>query len=329
MSLRFRALRITSRCPYGYQLAIRTSMAVFNVNECVKGNRSIHNIFLYGYYFISALLFILLLKSIDLRTAKIVGHALMISFIIIQYLTGMILERLKNGRLKKLAPFFFLFAVFFLTNYLWNMIYKELRDYLVAVIGDTIWVNILIQVPGYLMPLGIILFYKIKYHSSLGSEYRLRVGDLDARLTVKNKSIPLWVCLTVFMVPLTFLFVIYVSGFYENPSVEVILNPVSLSLIFPLMLYSIIEITKNEIFFRGFLQREAESVVTPMGAIIFQAVAYAVPHYIQGHPGGLTGGTFALIGALVFGYATFISRGIGYAVIMHFIVALIVQIYAF
>lgn len=304
-------------------------MVVFGGNESVKGKRSIHNIFLYGYYFISALLFILLLKPIDLRTAKIAGHALMISFILIQFLSGMILERLKNGRLKKLAPFLFLFAVYFLANYLWNLIYKESRDYLVAVIGDTIWVNILIQVPGYLMPLGIILFYKIKYHSSLRSEFRLRVGDLNARLTAKNKDVPLWVCLTVFMAPLTFLFVTYVSGFYRNPSIEVILNPVGLSPLFPLMLYSIIEITKNEIFFRGFLQREAESVVTPMDAVIFQAVAYAVPHYLQGHPGGLAGGTFALIGALVFGYATFLSRGIGYAVLMHFIVALIVQIYAF
>jgi len=146
---------------------------------------------------------------------------------------------------------------------------------------------------------------------------------------LKEKGWPSWIFLFIIFVFYTIPFTLWAIGFFNTPSIDLIIYPKNLNLFFPLILYTFIEISKTEIFFRGFLQKEAEEALGIQGGFIFQAVAYAIPHYLGGHPGGLIGGSFMLIGAYLMGYFTKKTNGLSFALICHFIVAFILQVYTF
>lgn len=290
----------------------------------VKQSYLLNNLFLYSLFVVTALVFLLLIQPLDKGTASLTNHVSILLFVLCLLLCAVFLD-VKRKLPPFVAKFLYLFGLFFLTNYLWNVIYHLIWTSLAPTNLPRVNISILAQLPAYIIPLTLILFYSIRYKNV--ASFRLRWGKINAPVTVAGRcTFPSWIIISVITLVALVPYTAWCSGFIENPALATLI-PSGLPSAGPLLIYSCVEIVRNEIFFRGFLLREAENPLGSEGALVYQAIVYGLPHYLGGHPGGLVGGTFALLGGLMWGFFTQKTNGIGLATLAHVVMGFVLQLY--
>jgi membrane protease YdiL (CAAX protease family) len=283
-----------------------------------------NSVFLYSFTIVSGLVFLFLLQPLDTGTASWANHFYILLFVSCLLSCAVFLDAGKKNP-PFVARFMYLFGLYYLTNYLWNVAYHLIRTSPVAADLPRITVSILSQLPAYVIPLTLILFFGFRYKDL--ASFRLRWGKISAPVTIAGRwEFRSWMLISVFTLVVLVPYIGWSSGFTENPVLTTLI-PANLTAAAPLLLYSCVEIARNEIFFRGFLLREAETPLGMNGALIFQACLYGLPHYLGGNPGGPVGGTFALLGGLAWGFFTQKTNGISLAILAHVVMGFVWQLY--